>query len=68
MRSTQSVRFHDDLGSLINIGAALTYRLVPDFAGSRMQNGKTQWDSVQIMQIAKKGKYEQQRECWRNSY
>ena len=67
MRSTQSARFHDDLGSLINIGAALTHRRGPDLAGSRMQNSKTQWDDVWVMQVATKGKYEQQRECWRNS-
>ena len=46
MRSTQLARFHDDLGSLINIGAALTGRLGPELADSRMQNGTPQWGDV----------------------
>ena len=46
MGSTHLARFRDDLGSLINIGAALIGRLGPELADSRMQNGTPQWGDV----------------------
>ena len=46
MTSTQSARFHDDLGFLINIGAALIHRLGPELAANRMRNRKPQWDDL----------------------